>query len=77
LRLYYFPSSPHCLKVRAAAYELDVHLGLTAVNVFRRETDEVCPSLAMISCTPRRHTDQEAQRRSQSTYSPDIKEMDQ
>jgi hypothetical protein len=36
-KLYYFPSSPHCLKVRAVAYGLDVHLELTAVNVFRRE----------------------------------------
>lgn len=39
MKLYHFPSSPHCLKVRAVAYELDVHLELTAVNVFKRETD--------------------------------------
>jgi hypothetical protein len=26
LKLYYFPTSPHCLKVRAVGYALDVHL---------------------------------------------------
>ena len=28
LKLYHFPSSPHCLKVRAVAYELGVQLAL-------------------------------------------------
>lgn len=35
LKLYYFPSSSHCLKVRAVAYELDVHLELTASGAKR------------------------------------------
>ena len=39
MKLYDFPSSPHCLKVRAVAYELGVRLELTTVNVFRRETE--------------------------------------
>jgi len=39
LKLYDFPSSPNCLKVRAVAYELDLRLELTTVNIFRGETE--------------------------------------
>ncbi len=39
LKLYDFPSSPHCLKVRAVAHELGVRLDLTTVNIFKRETE--------------------------------------
>jgi len=39
LKLYHFPSSINCLKVRAVAYELDVRLELVTVNILRRETD--------------------------------------
>ena len=35
MKLYEFPSSPHCLKVRAVAYELGVELELVAVDILR------------------------------------------
>lgn len=35
MKLYQFPSSPHCIKVRAVAYELGVDLELATVNIFR------------------------------------------
>ena len=38
VKLYQFPSSPRCLKVRAVAYELGVELELTTVNIFRGES---------------------------------------
>ena len=38
VKLYQFPSSPRCLKVRAVAYELGVELELATVNIFRGES---------------------------------------
>lgn len=38
MRLYQFPSSPHCIKVRAVAYEIGVELELATVNIFRGDT---------------------------------------
>ena len=38
MKLYQFPSSPHCLKVRAVAYELGLELELATVNIFRGES---------------------------------------
>ncbi len=38
MRLYQFPSSPNCLKVRAVAYELGVELELVTVNIFKSES---------------------------------------
>jgi glutathione S-transferase len=37
MRLYQFPGSPHCLKVRAVAYELGVELELITIDIFRGE----------------------------------------
>jgi glutathione S-transferase len=34
VKLYQYPSSPHCLKVRAVAYELGLELELVTVNLF-------------------------------------------
>ena len=34
MRLYHFPTSQNCLKVRAVAYEIGVELELTTVNIF-------------------------------------------
>lgn len=39
MKLYHFPSSLNCLKVRAVAYELGVRLELVTVNIVRRETN--------------------------------------
>ena len=39
MKLYQFPSSPSCLKVRAVAYELGARLELVTVNIIRRHTD--------------------------------------
>jgi glutathione S-transferase len=39
LKLYQFPSSPSCLKVRAVAYELGARLELVTVNIIRHGTD--------------------------------------
>ena len=38
VKLYQFPSSPHCLMVRAVAYELGVKLELATVNIFRGDS---------------------------------------
>jgi glutathione S-transferase len=38
MRLYAFPSSPHCLKVHAVANELGVELEVVLVNIFRGES---------------------------------------
>jgi glutathione S-transferase len=38
MRLYAFPSSPHCLKVRAVANELGVELMVVEVNILRGES---------------------------------------
>jgi glutathione S-transferase len=38
MRLYAFPASPNCLKVRAVAYELGVELDVTEVNILRGES---------------------------------------
>src|SRR5262249_44646614 len=38
VKLYHFPSSPNCLKVRAVAYELGLELELATVNIFRGES---------------------------------------
>src|SRR5215813_1028381 len=46
MRLYDSPSSPHCLKVRAVAYELGLRLELIRVNIFRGET-QLPPFLAL------------------------------
>ncbi len=37
MKLYQFPSSPNCIKVRAVAYELGVELELATVNIFKGE----------------------------------------
>jgi glutathione S-transferase len=38
VRLYHFPTSPNCLKVRAVAYEIGVELELVTVNIFKSES---------------------------------------
>jgi glutathione S-transferase len=38
VRLYHFPTSPNCLKVRAVAYEIGVALKLDTVNIFSGES---------------------------------------
>jgi glutathione S-transferase len=38
VRLYHFPTSPNCLKVRAVAYEIGVALELDTVNIFNGES---------------------------------------
>jgi glutathione S-transferase len=38
MRLYDFPASPHCLKVRAVAHELGVELEIVEVNILRGES---------------------------------------
>jgi glutathione S-transferase len=38
VRLYHFPTSPNCLKVRAVAYEIGVELELATVNIFKSES---------------------------------------
>lgn len=38
MRLYDFPASPHCLKVRAVAYELGLDLEIVEVNILRGES---------------------------------------
>ena len=38
MRLYDFPASPHCLKVRAVAHELGVDLDIVEVNILRGES---------------------------------------
>jgi glutathione S-transferase len=38
MRLYDFPASPHCLKVRAVAHELGVDLDILEVNILRGES---------------------------------------
>jgi glutathione S-transferase len=38
MRLYDFPASPHCLKVRAVAHELGVDLEIVEVNILRGES---------------------------------------
>ena len=38
MRLYHFPTSPNCLKVRAVAYEIGVELELVTVNIFKGES---------------------------------------
>jgi glutathione S-transferase len=38
MRLYDFPGSPHCLKVRAVAHELGIRLEVAEVNILRGES---------------------------------------
>jgi glutathione S-transferase len=38
VRLYHFPTSPNCLKVRAVAYEIGVELELATVNIFKSDS---------------------------------------
>ena len=38
MRLYHFPTSPNCLKVRAVAYEIGVELELATVNILKSES---------------------------------------
>jgi glutathione S-transferase len=38
MRLYDFPASPHCLKVRAVAHELRIDLEIIEVNILRGES---------------------------------------
>lgn len=39
MKLYQYPSSPHCMKVRAVAYELGIELEIATVNLFERDRD--------------------------------------
>jgi glutathione S-transferase len=47
MRLYAFPASPNCLKVRAVAYELGIDLVVADVNILRGESR--CPDFEALN----------------------------